>query len=123
MGQSLKAVTERSEANATLSHGDTMMIFDSAHDIRVVIRTPWELLLDTVAMEVEVEDTQGRFTLRAGDAELAALVPSSVIVRRRDGSEIHVDVTWGSLTAVGNEARLVVRGGEVRHIEPLRMAV
>ncbi len=104
-----------------------MMIFDSAQDIHVVIQTPHQVLLETVACELDVEDQLGRFTIREGDAALAALVPSEVIVHRRDGSQARVTVTWGSLTAVGNQVRIVVRSGEVhetkvRETEALRIA-
>lgn len=100
-----------------------MMIFDSAHDLHVVIRTAHTVLLDTIATELELEDQLGRFTLRSGEPSLAALIPSEVVVRRRDGSEARVDVTWGSLTAVGSQVRIVVRSGDVRETEPMRMAV
>jgi F0F1-type ATP synthase epsilon subunit len=100
-----------------------MMIFDSAQDIHVVIKTPNALLLDTVACAVDLEDQLGRFTIEGGDAALAALVPSEIVVRRRDGSEARIDITWGSLTAVGNQVRIVVRSGEVREVEALPIAV
>ena len=99
------------------------MTIDSAQDIHVVIQTPQTLLLETIARELEVEDQLGRFILHSGDAALAALVPSRIVVRRGDGSEAHVDVTWGSLTAVGSQVRIVVRSGAVSEIEALRMAV
>lgn len=99
------------------------MIYDSTRDIHVVVKTPTCVLLDTLACEVEVEDKLGRFTVAAGDAQLAALVPSEIVVRRRDGSACHIDVTWGSLTAVGHEVRIIVHAGAVSEVEALRMAV
>ncbi len=110
-----------------------MMIYDSTKDIHVVIRTLHRTLIDTVACEVEVEDHWGRFTLRGGDAALAALVPSTIVVRRRDGSEAHLAVTWGSVTAAGNQVRVLVHGvhsralrsdtGNMHELEPLPIAV
>ncbi|RLB63832.1 MAG: hypothetical protein DRI90_05970 [Deltaproteobacteria bacterium] len=101
-----------------------MEIFNSAEDLRVVIRTPSAELIDTRAIQLEGEDTLGRFTLRGkGDPVLAALVPSELRLLKRDGSEIHVTVSWGSLIAVGQQVRIVVNDAQVRHLAPLRLAV
>jgi F0F1-type ATP synthase epsilon subunit len=100
-----------------------MMIFDSAQDLHVVIKTPHAMLLDTVACSVELEDQLGRFSIEGGDAALAALVPSEIVVRRRDGSEARLQITWGSLTAVGSQVRIVVQHGDVREIDALPIAV
>jgi hypothetical protein len=97
---------------------------DDMNDLRVVIRTPNSLLLDAIASELEVEDQLGRFTVVAGgEPALAALVPSTLVVRKADGSEIRVQITWGSLTAVGNQARMIVESGDVHLGEPIRIAV
>jgi hypothetical protein len=45
------------------------------------------------------------------------------VLRKRDGGEIRVEVSWGSLTAVGRQARIVVESARVRYIEPMRIAV
>jgi F0F1-type ATP synthase epsilon subunit len=96
----------------------------STNDLRVVIRTPSSLLLDTTASELEVEDQLGRFTVVAGgDPALAALVPSELTVRHADGSELRVQISWGSLTAVGNQARLIVESAEIVRVDAMRMAV
>jgi F0F1-type ATP synthase epsilon subunit len=95
----------------------------SLDDLRVIIRTPDHTALDVHACELEVEDPHGRFIVTAhGDEALAALVPSTVVVRQRDGHEIHVHVSWGSLTAAGGEARMVVSACSVVHVAPLRIA-
>lgn len=102
----------------------TMEIFNSAEDLRVVIRTPTAELIDTRATQLEAEDTLGCFTLRAnGSPVLAALVPGELRLLRRDGSEIRVTVSWGSLIAVGHQVRIVVNDARVRHIAPLRLAM
>jgi F0F1-type ATP synthase epsilon subunit len=94
------------------------------NDLRVVIRTLSEHLLDTYASELEVEDNLGRFTVTAdGDPALAALVPSEITLRKRDGGEIRVRVGWGTLTAAGGQARLVVHDADVTVVEPMRIAV
>jgi F0F1-type ATP synthase epsilon subunit len=100
-----------------------MMTNHSPPSIHVVVQTPYAVLLDTVASELELEDQLGRFTVRSGDAALAAIVPSEIVVRRHDGSEAHIDVSWGSLTAVGSQVRIVVRSGLVEEVEALRIAV
>lgn len=100
-----------------------MEIFDSHKDLRVVIRTPYETILDTRACEVELEDAAGRFTLRAdGEAALTALIPGDLVIRKRDGSELHLVVGYGSLVALGGQARIVVRHATMRFVEPLRIA-
>jgi F0F1-type ATP synthase epsilon subunit len=99
------------------------MIYDSTKDIHVIVQTPHAVLLDCVASELDVEDQLGRFTVRHGEPALAALVPSEIVIRRRDGGELRIDATWGSLTAVGKQVRIVIRSGEVREIEPMRIAV
>ena len=101
-----------------------MEIFNSREDLRVVIRTPGAAVIDTRVTELEVEDALGRFSIVAGgDPALAALVPSELVLRKRDGGEIRVEVSWGSLTAVGHQARIVVESARVRYIEPMRIAV
>ncbi len=101
-----------------------MDIFNSAHDYRVVVRTPTRAVLDTSATEIEVEDTLGRFTISSKDEPvLAALVPCQVVVRKRDGSEIHLTISWGTLVVAGNQVRIVARNARARFVEPLRIAV
>lgn len=97
---------------------------NNGNDLRVVIRTLSHEVLDTHAAELEVEDNLGRFTVTAdGDPALAALVPSEIALRRRDGGEIRVRVGWGTLTAAGGQARLVVHDADVTVVEPMRIAV
>ncbi|MEM9694511.1 MAG: hypothetical protein AAGA56_18320 [Myxococcota bacterium] len=101
-----------------------MEIFNSARDLRVVIRTLNEELIDTRATELEVEDALGRFSIMAGsEPSLASLIPSVVIVRKRDGSEVQVKMSWGTLTAVDGQARIIARDAEVAFIEGMRLAV
>jgi F0F1-type ATP synthase epsilon subunit len=101
-----------------------MEIYNSAKDLRVVICTPDRRVLDVPAIELEVEDAVGRFTLTAnGDPALAAVVPSTMILRKRDGSELHIEVTWGSLTAASGQVRVVVNDCSVVYVEPMRVAV
>ena len=100
-----------------------MEIFNSRKDLRVVVRTAWATIIDTPASEIEVEDAIGRFTLRAdGDAALAALVPSMIVVRKRDGSEVHLDAGWGSLTAAAGQVRIVVSDCAAQHVEAQHVA-
>ncbi len=101
-----------------------MEIFNSVEDLRVVIRTPSAALIDTRAMELEAEDHLGRFTIRAkGSPVLAALMPGELRLFKRDGSEICVTASWGSLVAVGKQVRIVVNDARVRYLAPLRLAV
>ena len=101
-----------------------MDIFNSAQDLRVVVRTASKSVVDTSATEVEVEDTLGRFVITAqGEPALTALVPSEVVVRKRDGSEIHLSINWGSLVFVGNQVRIVADEAKPHFIEALRIAV
>jgi len=100
-----------------------MNIYDSTKDIRIVIRTADELVVDTFASTIEVEDAMGRFSVTVDEAALAAITPSVVVLRRRDGSEVLVDVGWGTLTAVGSEARIVVDRAEATFFEAMRVAV
>jgi F0F1-type ATP synthase epsilon subunit len=101
-----------------------MDIFNSAQDLRVVVRTPTKSVLDTSATDIEVEDTLGRFVITAqAEPALTALVPSEVVVRKRDGSEIHLSISWGSLVFVGNQVRIVAEQAKARYVEALRIAV
>jgi F0F1-type ATP synthase epsilon subunit len=88
------------------------------------VRTPNKAVLDTSATEIEVEDALGRFVISAqADPALTALVPSEVVVRKRDGSEILLTISWGSLVFVGNQVRIVAKQAKARYIEALRIAV
>lgn len=99
-------------------------IFDSNKDVRVQIRTTHRVVLDCRAEQLEVEDSRGRFTLDANSpATMVAVVPSDIFIHKRDGSCTRVNVSWGSLTAVGNQIRIVARNAKVSHVEPLPMAV
>jgi F0F1-type ATP synthase epsilon subunit len=101
-----------------------MEIFNSAHDLRVVVVTPSSQIIDTHVEQLEVEDQFGRFIVTAADGPtMAGLVPSRMVLRRRDGSEIHVKLSYGSLTAVGRQARVVLRDASVQYVEPLQIAV
>jgi F0F1-type ATP synthase epsilon subunit len=91
-----------------------MEIFDSVKDMRVVIRTPEGGVVDTRATELEVEDQLGRFVVQAdGEPALAALVPGDIVLRKRDGSETRIAAGFGTLVAVGHEARVVVHEARV----------
>jgi hypothetical protein len=125
-GAPLKESDKRRVGTAGIdpTQDQTMEIFDSMKDVRVVIRTPWAHVLDTRAIELEVADTHGAHMLRADrEPQLLALVPGEIVLRRRDGTEIHVTVSWGSLTAMGRQIRIVVERAKVRYVEPLRIAV
>ncbi len=78
-------------------------------ELRVVLRTPTELLLDTKVSELEAADLAGRFVVRA-DCEpvLTALVPGDIVLRNRDGRELRAAIGFGSCTKVGREVRLIV---------------
>lgn len=102
-----------------------MEIFNSAHDLRVVIRKLDEEIVDTRATSIEVEDALGRFTVTAdGAPALASLVPSTIVVRKRDGSEVHVEGSYGTLTAAGGQARIILREAALRRVDPpMKVAV
>jgi len=100
-----------------------MNIYDSTKDIRIVIRTHEETVVDTFVSSVEVEDTMGRFIVTADEPTLAAITPCNLVLRRRDGSEVIVSVGWGTLTAIGSEARIVVDRAAATFIEAMRVAV
>lgn len=101
-----------------------MEIFNSAHDLRVVIRKLDEEILDVRATALEVEDALGRFEVTAdGAPALASLVPSTIVIRKRDGSEVRVTSSWGTLTAAGGQARIVVREASISFTEPMKVAV
>ena len=53
---------------------------------------------------------------------LTALVPGGLRLYKRDGSEVRVTVSWGSLIALGQQVRIVVNDARVRHLPPLSMA-
>jgi len=101
-----------------------MEIFDSTADLRVVIRTPSTPLIDTRATQLEVEDNLGPLTIRTEDTPvIAAVAPCELRLLKRDGSEIRVTVSWGSLIAVDQQVRIVVNDAQVRYVPPLSMAV
>ena len=99
-------------------------IFDSYRDVRVVIRTTNRVLVDCRAAKLEVEDARGRFTLDAASpATMVAVVPSDILVHKRDGSCLRIHVSWGSLTAVGSQIRIIARDAHVVAGDPLPIAV
>ena len=99
-------------------------IFDSKHDVRVVLRTTNKILSDSYATSVEVEDARGRFTVDATTKPtMVALVPSDILIHKRDGSQLRARVSWGSMTAVGNQVRIVAKNAKLSYVEPMRMAV
>jgi F0F1-type ATP synthase epsilon subunit len=103
-----------------------MNIFDSTQDLRVVVRTPEGPVLDTRVAELWGRDQLGELRLDVNsDPMLAALVPSELVLHKRDGSTIVVRVSWGSLTAVADQVRIVVRSASRpdSRPRPLLMAV
>ncbi len=101
-----------------------MEIFDSTQDLRLVLRTPSRTLLDTRVCWLQVEDHLGRFDLSVNsDPALAALVPSTLCMGKRDGSELLVEISWGTLAKAGDQVRVVVRDARITRIEPMRLAV
>ena len=99
-------------------------IFDSKHDVRVVLRTTNKILSDSYATSIEVEDARGRFTVDATTKPtMVALVPSEILIHKRDGSQLRARVSWGSMTAVGNQVRIVAENAKLSYVEPMRMAV
>jgi F0F1-type ATP synthase epsilon subunit len=98
----------------TVRQGKAMEIFDSGKDLRVVVRTPAGGVVDMRVTQLEVEDQLGRFVIKAdGEPALAALVPANLVLRKRDGSETHIAAGFGTLIAVGHEARIVVHEAKV----------
>lgn len=92
-----------------------MTIYDSAKDMRVVLRTTDGQLLETVASQVRAPSRQGELVLqRGGSPQLVALVPGEVVLCRRGGGCSYITVDWGSLTAMGNEVRITVRSAEMK---------
>ncbi len=101
-----------------------MEIYNSAEDLRVVIVTPSAPLIDTRATQLEVQDNLGLLTVHPRQSPvLTAVAPGELRLYKRDGSEIRVAVSWGTLTVLGQQVRIVVNDAQVRHIAPLRMAV
>lgn len=112
------------KARPLLSVGvDTMDIFNSKEDLRVVVRTPSAAIVDMRVVELEAEGRNGRITVRANcEPTMAGLVHGELRLRKRDGSEIVVRVDWGSLVAIGHQARIVVESASLRYLEPLPLA-
>ena len=54
---------------------------------------------------------------------MVALVPSEILIHKRDGSQLRARVSWGSMTAVGNQVRIVAKDAKLSYVEPMRMAV
>lgn len=99
-----------------------MDIFHSAKDLRVVICTQDNVLLDTHVKRLEAFDHLGQLVLD-GDSPpmLAALIPGDIVVHRRDGTTTRIEAGWGSLTSVGNQVRIATSRGRVmrrRQSEP-----
>lgn len=95
----------------------------SAQDLHLIVRTPHRLLLDTICTQIEVEDHMGRFMIEPGEPALAALVPSEIVIKRPGGGEARLAVSWGSLTAVEGQVRIIVENATITETEPLRIAV
>jgi F0F1-type ATP synthase epsilon subunit len=94
------------------------------NELRVVLRTPTELLLDTNVCELEAADLAGRFVVRA-DCEpvLTALVPGDIVMRSGDGRELRAAVGFGSCIKVGREVRLVVEHADLGALQRMPLAV
>jgi hypothetical protein len=101
-----------------------MEIFKGKEDLRVVIRTPSAAILDARVTQLETEGRDGRIVVRAGsEPTMMGLTDTELKLRKSDGSEIMVRVDWGSLVAIGKQARIVVESASVRYLEPLPIAV
>ncbi len=99
-------------------------IFHSNKDVRVVLRTSNRILVDCHAVHLEVEDARGRFGIDSRtDPTMVALVPSELVVHKRDGSQLRVQVSWGSLTSVGNQVRIVARKARVEYVDAMPMPI
>ena len=91
-----------------------MTIYDSAKDMRVVLRTTDGQLLETVASKVCAPSRDGELVLsRGGCPQLVALVPGEVVLYSRGGARTRLLIDWGSLTAMGNEVRITVRSAAI----------
>jgi len=100
-----------------------MEIYDSTKDVRVVLRTPTHTLIDTHVVMLEIADEAGHFAIDGGQASmLRSLLPGELRLVKRDGSEVRVVVSWGSLTKLGNQIRIVARHATMYVLEPLPIA-
>jgi len=100
-----------------------MEIFNSAEDLRVLLATTTERVLDVRVTELELLDQQPGAPLRVGEAPLlTAVVPGRLLLRKRDGAEICVRLGWGSLTMVGQQVRVVVSRAALQFAESLPVA-
>ena len=50
------------------------------------------------------------------------MVPSIIVIRKQDGSELHLQAGWGSLVAAAGEVRIAVSDAAIECIEPMRIA-
>jgi F0F1-type ATP synthase epsilon subunit len=89
---------------------EEMTIYDSAKDMRVVLRTTDGQLLETVASKIRAPGRHGELLLTRGSSpQMVALVPGELVLNKRHGDTQRILVDWGSLTAMGNEVRITVR--------------
>jgi F0F1-type ATP synthase epsilon subunit len=99
-----------------------MQIYNSKEDLRVVVRTPSAAVIDCAVTELEVEGPGGPLLIVAGaEPTLLGLAGTDLRLRKRDGTVIGVSVDWGSLVAVGRQARVVAHNAVIRYLEPLRL--
>jgi len=82
-------------------------IFNSAKDLRVIVRTPTERLFDAHAQSIEGSDGLRSFAIEHdAPAMITALMPGEIVLRKRDGRRLVLQIGWGSLIAVNNEVRI-----------------
>lgn len=92
--------------------------------LRLVLRTPYQLVLDLQSRRVSAAARHGRLSIERGSAPvLDSLVPGDLLIQAADGSEARIPVGWGLLTWDGSELRITVSEAELEHVHTLPLAV
>lgn len=86
-------------------------------DIRVVVRTLYQQVLATRAVAIVGADQGGTFIVDRSSAPLiAAVEPCQLRLHHGDGEVTVLDVSWGTITAVGGDVRIVVRDASIHGV-------
>ena len=81
--------------------------------LRLRVRTPLGLLVDREVESIRAEDLDGWFGIRAGRADLAAVVPPGLLVFRASDGERYVALAGGLLALREDECRVLTSEASV----------
>ena len=92
--------------------------------LRVVVRTPYRVVLGACASEFLIRDGRGEWLIHHDTpAMLSAIGPGEIVLRKHDGRDVVMTVGSGTVAVIDGEVRCIVTSAQVGYETAIPLAV